>query len=94
MPLSRINQKKIRELCTALKGKLKDRSSKFGRDYLRLLVDEISIKGKEVYMKGYNSALAGALLASKVGTPLDMAGVPTLIPAWLPGTDSNCRQGG
>ena len=94
MPLSKIGQKRINEFCTTLKRRLKDKKTNFGRDYLRLLIDEIRIKGKEVYMKGYYSVMAGALLAKKVGTPLYMAGVPTLIPAWLPGTDSNCRQGG
>jgi len=54
------------------------------KPYLRFLIDEIKIKGKEVLLKGSHSALAGMLLNVKTGTLLHMVGVPTLVPVWLP----------
>ena len=91
MPLSKIKSKNIEKFCTTLKARLKDKTQKFGKDYLRLLVDEIKIKGKEIYLKGSYSALTGSLLNKKVDT---LHRVPTFFSPWLPGTDSNCRQGG
>jgi site-specific DNA recombinase len=91
MPLSKISQSKISAFCSALKEKLQDRSSNFGKEYLRLLVDEIRFKGKEVIIRGSYGALAGMLGKTKPGLP---PGVPGFVMNWLPGTDSNRQPSG
>ena len=92
VPISKIGMKTIKEFCAVLKERLKDSASHFGKAYLRLLIDEIRIKGKEILIKGKYSALAGCLIQGKVGTA--RPSVPTLIYPWLPGTDSNRRPSG
>jgi hypothetical protein len=37
---------------------LKDGESSFGKEYLKLLVDEIKVKGQNVYLRGSYAALA------------------------------------
>ena len=91
MPLTQLGAKNVSAFCQALKDKLRDRESHFGKEYLRLLVEEIRIEGKEVRIKGSYSALAGMLQKTKVGV---LEGVPTFGDDWLPGPDSNQRQGG
>jgi site-specific DNA recombinase len=87
VPLSKIGMKTIKEFCSVLKERLKTQSTDFGKGYLRLLVDEIRVKGKNVLIKGKNSAIAEALMQKKVST-FNME-VPTSVYVWLPSTDSN-----
>ncbi len=68
-----------------------DVESNFGKAYLRLLIDEIRVEGREVRIRGKYASLTGMLQKTKVG-PLE--GVPTFGRNWLPGPDSNQRQGG
>jgi site-specific DNA recombinase len=91
MPLKALSTKHVDSFCSALKVKLKDRSSSLGKEYLRLLVDEIRVEGGEVVMKGRHTPIAGMIGGKKVGA---LERVPTFAVDWLPGTDSNCRPSG
>ena len=89
MPLSQLGPKKIETFCKALKQRLQDKESNFGKEYLRLLVDEIKVEGKEVRLRGSYGAVAGLLNKTKVGLREE---VPTFGTSWLPELDSNQRQ--
>lgn len=84
LPLSKIGSKNVQAFCAALKDKLKDKASNFGKEYLKLLVDEIRVDRKEVRMKGSYAAIAGILEKTKLGLPM---GVPSFGLVWLPLVD-------
>jgi DNA invertase Pin-like site-specific DNA recombinase len=90
MPVTTLGKKHIAAFCSALKEKLCDRASNFGKEYLKLLVSEIKVDKKEVHLSGSYSALAGALFMS---TKPALEAVPSFVPVWLPFTDSNHGQG-
>ncbi len=90
MPLKKLGKKHIAAFCSALKEKLCDKASNFGKEYLKLLVDEIRVVKKEVHLSGSYSALAGALCMS-TKPALEM--VPSFVPVWLPSADSNHGHG-
>jgi hypothetical protein len=81
-----IKQNQLTAFTTALRSKLLDRTSGFGKEYLKLLVSEIRVMGNQAEITGSYSALAGAVAEMKMGT-LDR--VPTFVPNWLPDLDSN-----
>ncbi len=90
MPLAVLSKKQIGLFCSALKDRLLDRASNFGKEYLRLLVDEIKVVKKEVHLVGSYAALAGALgIVTKHG----LKTVPSFGLAWLPSADSNHGHG-
>src|SRR4030066_816740 len=91
MPQHFLSSSPVTAFCQALKNRLLDRTSGFGRRYLRLLVDEIRVMGKEVRIRGSYSALAQAVSQKSLGTPV---GVPRFGYAWLPGQDSNLQPSG
>ena len=91
MPQQFLLSRNVSTFCQALKSRLLDRTSGFGRRYLRLLVDEIRVMGKEVRIRGSYSALAQAVSQKSLGTPV---GVPRFGYAWLPGQDSNLQPSG
>ena len=87
MGLSKLGKSHIVAFCKALKERFQDKASNFGKEYLKLLVDEIRIAKKEVHLSGSHAALAGALCGgSKLGS---LSGVPSFNPYWLPSADSN-----
>jgi DNA invertase Pin-like site-specific DNA recombinase len=90
MPLTKLGKKHIAAFCSALKERLCDRASNFGKEYLKLLVNEITVDKKEVHLSGSYSALAGALTIS---TKPALVMVPSFVPVWLPFADSNHGQG-
>ncbi len=81
-----INQNQLTAFIKALRSKLLDSSSGFGKEYLKLLVNEIRVKGNQAEISGSYSALAHAVSEVKMGT-LDR--VPRYVPVWLPDLDSN-----
>ena len=89
MPIKQLGNKNIDKSCNALKIRLQDRASNFGKEYLKLLVDEIRIEGKEIRISGSYAALAGVLEKTKAG---NSSGVPTFGNVWLPLLGSNQRQ--
>jgi len=91
MPIKALTLKHIQSFCGALRERLMDRSSSLGKEYLRLLVDEIRVEGKQVVIKGGYHPIPGIIATKKVGT---LEGMPAFGLDWLPGTDSNCRPSG
>ena len=81
-----IKQNQLTAFTKALRTKLLDRAGGFGKEYLKLLVREIRVKGNQAEISGSYSALAQAVAETKMGT-LDR--VPTFVPNWLPDLDSN-----
>ena len=61
MPIARLSRINIVAFCVALKEMLLDRTSHFGKEYLRLLLDEIRVIKKEVHLQGSYVALTSAL---------------------------------
>ncbi|WP_424399114.1 zinc ribbon domain-containing protein [Methylomonas methanica] len=87
IPSRNINQKQIDGFCQALRARLLDKSSGFGKGYLKLLVDEVRIDGKQAIMQGSYENLAYAVGSSKDASEE----VPTFMRQWRPGDDSNVR---
>ena len=90
IPFKKISNQ-VEGFCLALKEKMRDSASHFGREYLRLLLDEIVVDGKEVIVRGQYNNLIGAIAKKKPDTP---SGVPSFGIGWLPGTDSNRQPSG
>lgn len=72
----------------ALRARLLDTETGFGKAYVKLLVDEIRLDGKELRVKGSYKALAQAFAHTKGGK---LGEVPSSIPDWRGGWDSNPR---
>ena len=88
MPLSTLRPNQIILFSNALKDRLLNNKAGFAKDYLKLLVEEIRAEGKEVRMRGSFAALAQAVTQTNKGIH---GRVPSFVPKWLPGTDSNRR---
>ena len=81
----------IERFCAALKARLVDPASGFGKAYLRLLVEEIRLEGDQLKMRGSHQRLAdavGALENKKLGE------VPSFVADWRARQDSNPRPPG
>jgi len=82
MKLSKLGKNHIIAFCKALKERFQDKASNFGKEYLKLLVDEIRIVKQKVHLTGSYAALAGALCSkSELGS---LPGVPSSVIYWLP----------
>ena len=81
-----LTEKNMRAFCNALWKRLHDHGSSFGKQYLRLLVKDVRITGKEIRMRGSYKALGHAIAQKELGTP---AGVPSFIPEWRALEDSS-----
>ena len=92
MKMSKLGKNHIVAFCKALKERFQDKASNFGKEYLKLLVDEIRIVKQKVHLTGSYAALAGALCSK---SELDsLPGVPSAVMFWLPSADSNHGHGG
>ena len=92
MKISSLGKNRILTFCKSLKEKFQDRTSNFGKEYLKLLVDEIRIVKEEVHLSGSLAALTGALcFGSERGF---LVGVPSPVMYWLPSADSNHGHAG
>ncbi len=76
----------IAKFTRALKERLLDAESGFGKAYLNLLVDEVRLDGNELHIKGSYGALARAVTLSRQGK---LGEVPSFVPEWRPHGDSN-----
>ena len=81
-----IKDRQVDLFCKALRMKLMDRSSGFGKEYLRRLVSEIRLTGELAEITGSKAALTFALTQIKTGTSIE---VPAFVPTWLPDLGSN-----
>ena len=86
IPLSKFGVKQIATFCSILKEKFQDQSINFGKEYLRILIDEIKLAGREVVIMGSYAALFDAIPRTKPGS---CESVPGFGIGWLPSTDSN-----
>ena len=81
-----IKQNQLEAFTKALRTKLLDRKSGFGKEYLKLLVSEIRIKDNQAEVTGSYSALAHAVEETKKHS---LERVPSFVPNWLPDQGSN-----
>ena len=80
-----VNPAKIKAFTRALRTKLLDPKSEFGRAYLRILVNEIRMDGNQATISGSYAAMTQAVAEMKMGTKL----APTPILDWRPEHESN-----
>ena len=78
----------VRKFAGALRTRLLDRDSGFGKAYINLLVDEICLDGSKLYIRGSERALARAVSLSKDGK---LDAVSSFVPEWRPEDESNVR---
>ena len=84
--VNRLTPAQIAKFTRALRARLLDTASGFGKAYLNLLVDEVRLDGSERRIKGSYRALARAITLSKEAKPDAM---PSFVPEWRPHGDSN-----
>ena len=84
--LAKLSPKQITTFCAALRGRLLDPDTGFGKAYVNLLVHEIRLEGNELKVRGSYDALAQVVGLGKKGK---LEGVPSFIPEWRPYGDSN-----
>ena len=84
--LPEIQAGQVSNFCKALREKLLDRSSGFGKAYLNCLVNEVRVTGGEVLVTGSKEKLAMAVADTKKGTSIE---VPKSVLGWLPDLGSN-----
>ena len=86
MPLDLIKDTQIDLFSNALRSKLLDRKSRFGKEYLKALVNEIRIEDNEAQITGSYAALGAMMAETKKGT---LNRVPTFVSDWLLDLGSN-----
>lgn len=82
MPSRLLLPRNIQAFCRALKEKMLDGQSGFGKGYVRLLVEEIRVWGRKVVMRGHHASLAQLMINEN---PDGLREVPSLGYGWLPG---------
>lgn len=86
IPLTQIGEKHIEAFCKELKRRFKDVKTGLGKEYLKALVDKITVIGEKIEITGSYANLAYAIAGN--------GEVPRRGGKWLPGPDSNQRRGG
>ena len=81
--LEALGEKKVQAFVAVLRERLLDKDRVFSRKYLKLLIDEICYRDRELVMKGSYAAVARATGETKLGTP--QGEVPRFVRDWLPG---------
>jgi site-specific DNA recombinase len=90
LPVERILPSQVEAFGTLIGKRLRDRSSAFGKDYLRAVVDKVVVNGDTATISGSNAKLMRA-----VGAKKPQAGqVPGFIHDWCARRDSNSRPPG
>jgi hypothetical protein len=84
-PLNDFGMKRINSFCSALRTKFSDKESTFGKDYPRLLVEEIRVEGKKVRMRGRYADVVNTMKKTALGFSV---GLPRTGSVWLPIADS------
>jgi site-specific DNA recombinase len=90
LPVERILPSQVAAFGDLIGKRLRDRSSSFGRDYLRAVVDKVVVNGDTATISGSNARLMRAVAAKK---PL-VGQVPSFIHDWCARRDSNPRPPG
>ena len=91
IPVNKLTPAHIGKFTHALRTRLLDTNSGFGKAYLNLLVDEVKLIGNELHVKGSYGALARAVSLAKEGK---LGMVPSFVPEWRARQDSNPRPPG
>ncbi len=91
--LDKLTPNHIKAFCKAFKKRMENIKSGLGKGYIKLLISEIKVMGSEVLMSGNSRNLAYAVANQGVVNG-SARKVSSFVPNWLPGTDSNRRQGG
>ncbi len=86
MPLDQLKDSQIEPFSKALRSTLLDRDSRFGKEYLKLLVNEIRIEDNEAQITGSYAAFGAMMAGTKKGT---LNRVPSFVANWLPDLGSN-----
>lgn len=81
----------VDDFCRVLNAKLRGPESNFGKEYLKILVEEIRVEGGEIKLRGKLADVAGMINKTALSLPI---GVPRAGSVWLPSADSNHGQGG
>jgi small-conductance mechanosensitive channel len=81
IPGEMFGEKKVQAFTSALRERLLGKDKAFSRKYLKLLVDEIRYRDRQLVMKGSYAAVARATGETKVGTP--QGEVPRFVRDWL-----------
>ncbi len=89
IPATKLTPGHIAKFTQALRERLLDTSSGFGKAYVNLLLDEIRLDGNVLRIKGSYSALARAVTLSKQGK---LEQVPSFVPEWRPHGGSNLMR--
>ncbi len=84
-PRKDFGPERINTFCYALRTKFTDKESNFGKDYLKLLVEEIHIEGKIVRMRGKHTDVVNAMQKTALSC---LVGLPRAVSVWLPISDS------
>jgi site-specific DNA recombinase len=79
-----IGPKRINTFCRVLRTKFADKGSNFGKEYLKLLVNEIRIEGREVTMRGKHTDVVNTMQKMVPGFPVAL---PRTGRVWLPIVD-------
>jgi site-specific DNA recombinase len=80
-PLKDMGPRRIKAFCSALHTKFSDKISNFGRECLKLLVEEIRIEGKDVRMRGRYADVVNVMQNTALGFPV---GLPRTGSVWPP----------
>ncbi len=86
VPLNKLAPVHIQKFAGALRERLFDTASGFGKAYINLLVDEIRLDGNKLHIQGSYRALARAVSLAKEGK---LDAVPSFVPEWRPRHESN-----
>jgi site-specific DNA recombinase len=89
LPVERILPSQVEAFGSLIGRRLRDRTSTFGRDYLRAVVDKVVVNGDTATISGSN-----ARLMRVVGTKPLAGQVPTFMHDWRARRDSNSRPPG
>ncbi len=87
LPIERVLPSQIEAFSRAIRAKVQDRGSTFAKDYLRALVDQITVYDGTATIVGSNAKLLHAVAQTKKGT----IQVPSFVREWRARTESNRR---
>ncbi len=88
LPPNLLSQRNLKRFARTLREHLDDSRSKLRRGYVRMLVDRVTVGDEEIEIRGSNTAL---LEAAAVPADIEKRQVPSSIPEWRRGWDSNPR---
>ena len=83
----------LRQFANRARKRMRADEGGYRRDHLRLLAQRVEVADKEVRIMGSKSDLLRTLVAlSSSGVKSDTLGVPSFVPKWRMGRDSNPRN--